>query len=242
MSKRTRFSFEVPVAHLEDFDDLQDFIFLLSMLLHPPNPLYIDYLHKKVKEGLLPLWLDNSFNERFEADTPETLKILMDIFPINRVIAPDSIYWSPEQMQESYTSMINLGLFPDQLIVAVRDLEVYQALSLVGAKHFAISYWVRAKWSYRELAAVPSIHFLGCLDLKELQAVKPTSCDTGMPIKLAMQGKTIAQWIEEDCPHINNKDLGEFGVSYFDAELDSDTISLARRNILALRREVNGPI
>ena len=56
----TRFSFEVPIAHLETFEDLQDFHFALSML-------FAEGRYKNFYSNLprnKEVWLDNSFNEQ----------------------------------------------------------------------------------------------------------------------------------------------------------------------------------
>ena len=74
-----RLSFEVPLKHLNDFHEDQDFIFSLSMLYQ--NNKYTKYI-KQCKERGYEIWLDNSFNEKQQADPPEKLvQIYMNYKP-----------------------------------------------------------------------------------------------------------------------------------------------------------------
>jgi len=228
-----KFSFEVPIKHLDDFDEYQDFVFALSMLVH--NQKYKDYLLKKQHQGLTTLWIDNSFNETFEADGAVYLASIFHFYSAQRVVAPDSIYWDTKQIVTAYKQM-RQRLWPKEIIVAPQTFEIYKALREEGALHFAVSYWVRNKWTLEELQQIPNLHFLGCLGNKELIDVRPASCDTGMPIKLAMQDTSVMDWIWKGCPHIHNKDLGLHGRDYFQAVLTPEQLALAKANILELKR------
>ena len=67
---RTLMSFEVPIPHLEDFKENQDFIFWLSYLCTDQR--YLDYLKTKRKKGFIVI-LDNSFEELHRPDEPKRI-------------------------------------------------------------------------------------------------------------------------------------------------------------------------
>ena len=229
----TKFSFEVPIKHLRDFQDLQDYHFTLSILYK--NLDYWRYIQQVADEGLSTLWLDNSFNETFQADEVKSLVNLYTRFPFTRVVCPDDFNWTKEQQSRAFLELIE-SMSESKVLLPVANMEMCYYLELQGVQHFAVSYWVRGKnFTYEELNQIPNIHFLGLLTIDELTAIEPISCDTSMPVKIAMQGKTLDEWISEGCPHINTKDLGFQGSSFFDATLDDWTVDLARRNIKQLK-------
>ena len=63
----TKFSFEVPSNHLEDFEPFQDFYFALSFLCKKSTE-YLNYFLGKKVEGK-KVFLDNSFNELRRPDS-----------------------------------------------------------------------------------------------------------------------------------------------------------------------------
>lgn len=233
----TRFSFEVPIKHLEEFDDLQDFYFMLS-LLYKSSKEYRNFHDKKPKEFK---WLDNSYNEQMFADSPDELARLGKQADVCKVVSPDNPKWSTREILCAFLAM-RIYYSPEELIVVVNSEAMYKEMLNYGAKNFAISYWTRPKnfGVMYDSIWLSNLHFLGLLSLTELTYLKPPTCDTSMPIKLAMIGQTMEDWLNEGTPHINTKDLGKFGKSFFDAELDKDTLQLARENIIWLKEKVNG--
>lgn len=236
----TKFSFEVPIKHLNDFDDQQDFHFCLSMLFqHQEYELY----HKAVRDkGLRTIWIDNSFNEKFVADDSHELLYLMQEMKAVRVVAPDSIEWTTEQIEDSWRgTAAHAGV--KETIIVLRNYKMYNDLKHLDAGTIAVSYWKRpgmptAEWTLNQLKEVSHqrrLHFLGLSSIQELIEVKPLSCDTSMPIKLALQHKTIKQWIEEGCPHINTKDLGLYGGDFFNYSMTQTQIALGKENIECLK-------
>jgi len=233
----TKFSFEVPLKHLQDFDDLQDYFFTLSILYKKPE--YTTYIRDKVCQGLKTIWLDNSFNETFQADGIDTLVQISWRYPFSRIICPDDISWSKEQISKAFIELAN-KIDVNRILVVVSNMEMYEYLKMQGAQHFAVSYWVRQKnFTLEELDNIPNVHFLGMLDIAELQLIKPISCDTSMPVKIACVGLDLDEWISSGCVHINTKDLGHHGKDFFDMTLDNWTLNLARRNICRLKELVN---
>lgn len=235
----TKFAFEVPIPHLNDFHRYQDFIFTLSILYEDPD--YLSYLLKVKEEGLKTIWLDNSFNETFEVETPEKLYKLSLCSQASKVICPDHINWNADRLAESFRAMHKLGINKAQLLGVASDFESFKRLYNEGCTTIGVSYWVRSSWTYEQLLQVKDkcqLHFLGLNDMIELRAVQPHSCDTSMPIKLALQGQSLRNWAEQGYPHINTKDLGLRGRAFFQADLSPLELQLSFDNIQLLRHHV----
>lgn len=229
----TKFSFEVPLDHLNDFDDLQDFTFALSVL--DSDVRYQRYLFDKMIGGLSPIWMDNSYNETQQADDPERLALLYMKYKCTRVISPDSPKWSAKQIAEAFQKTANLIDLED-IIVVVSSIEMVDELHKLPIRpvHHAVSYWTRGQWSNYSLQQLKP-HFLGLLSVDELIRCKPPSCDTSMPIKLAIQRITLREWQDQGCPHIHTKDLGLHGSDFFNYKMSKQEIDLARENICKLK-------
>ena len=232
----TKFSFEVPIKHLDDFDEDQDFIFSLSILYQ--NEEYVKYINKVNQEGMKTVWLDNSYNETMKADSVTDLVKLTRLHQARRVIAPDDPKWDTKQIKESFTEM-NDYFGVHRIIVVVSSYEMFIDLQEAGAMNFAVSYWTRDQWSLEALKNIPRLHFLGLLDVPELINIQPASCDTSMPIKLALTGRTMRDWQKTNYEHIHTKDLGPEGKSFFEAEMTSKEIDLAKENIWTLRNALS---
>jgi len=232
----TKFSFEVPIKHLSAFDDLQDFILVLSFLCE--RPAYHQYLMEKEREGLKQIWIDNSFNELEAADDPHMMLYWMKYYQASRVVAPDALEWDSQEMLDSFLR-IKRHIDPGKIIVVTHNFQMYKVLKQQGVEHFAVAYRKRPKWNTSDLRKVSNVHFLGLNNIIELIKCKPLSCDTSMPIKLAMKGMSLRNWANEGYPHIHTKDLGKHGMDFFNAELTLEEIKLARRNICQLKEIVN---
>lgn len=242
----TKFSFEVPLKHLQDFHEDQDYIFTLSMLHNDSR--YQKYLKFLRNEGLKTVWLDNSFNELFTAESIENLWPLAQACNASKIVVPDSTTWTTQQLVQSFIDAGNFISSPThdrsyQLVAVATDLKTAHALIQRGATHIAISYWCRSQWEYSQIKELHQlktpIHFLGLLDIPELLQCRPQTCDTSMPIKLALQNKDLSTWASEGYPHTNTKDLGEAGSSFFETEMPAAQIDLAKRNIEMLRYAVD---
>jgi hypothetical protein len=228
----TKWSFEVPVAHLSDFEDLQDFHFTLSMLYSMPE--YREYHTRPSKKEL---WLDNSFNEKMEADGAQELSKLAQDVGAKYVICPDDPKWQLEHIKREYTRMaLNLSL--EKLVVVVSSEEMREEMERLNAERFAISYWVRMNHlNYQPW--YEGCHYLGLLNPTEVLRGEPPSCDTSMPIKLAMIGWDLDDWEQSGYRHIHTKDLGLHGGSFFDAVLSWHQVQLARSNIQQLKEDTS---
>lgn len=229
----TKFSFEVPLKHLYEFEDDQDFHFTLSTLYHYQE--YQEYLHHVKAKGLSTLWLDNSYNEKKEADDASTLFLLNELWRPQRVVCPDSPKWTTQQIADSFEIM-RKRLPVDDLLVVVRNQEMYLDLKDMGCKNFAVSYHSRREgFTQRQMYALLNLHFLGLLEPEEVRLIRPTSCDTSMPVKIAMKGWHLVDWISMGCPHIHTADLGLEGKSFFEAEMTHWQLNLAHNNIKRLK-------
>ena len=71
-------------------------------------------------------------------------------------------------------------------------------------------------------------HFLGLISIPEIRDFHPPTCDTSMPIKLAMKGMMLRDWAAKDYPHIYTHELGNQGEDYFNAKLTTEQLEQAR--------------
>lgn len=234
----TQFSFEVPIQHLEDFEDLQDFHFILSMLCK--NKAYHNYYYNQATKGTKQVWLDNSYNEQGKADRVIDLIKVMNSIHAHKVVIPDNPKWHIEQMLLTYKETIYC-VAPSKTITVVSSSQMHEALYSIGARHFAISYHVRLP-AYQTNKAIntfkwaKSFHFLGLCSIEEIRQLKPPTCDTSMPIKLAFENITTRRWFEEGYPHIHTKDVLRW---FFDTKMTKRQIDLARKNIIQLKEVCN---
>lgn len=230
----TKFAFEVPHAHLEDFEDLQDFHFALSMFCSVS--MYRNFYRRQSMKGVKQVWLDNSFNEKGRADDPIRLITAANQIYAHRVIAPDNPKWT--------TSRITSGVqdtalyFPTSKIIAVVNSQFMMSqLYSQGVRNFALSYHVRRDKDWDNSAWAYNCHFLGLCSIEEIIKIKPPTCDTSRPIKLALQGITLRKWHEEGC-RTTYHPPGDKKRPYFSIRMSSPVVDLARSNIIQLKEAV----
>src|ERR1044072_1094468 len=100
----TLFSFEVPLAHIKDFEEVQDFTFALSFLLYASED-YSDYVRLKCKDPYETVYIDNSFNEtNVPIATQEMARIFYAYHP-SAVIAPDADWWQTKDLLSAYDDL-----------------------------------------------------------------------------------------------------------------------------------------
>jgi hypothetical protein len=239
-----RFSFEVPIPHLYDFLPYQDFIFTLQHLYAIPE--YLEFLQAIQSDQ--DIWIDNSYNEKMEATSIKQLISAYDMLDPNsvkKVIAPDNPKWDVTRIQmEAEDLGHQIGM--DKVLLVANSHEMMETLSqnleIDDPSRFAIAYRQRMLLSISELKYFHGTHFLGLVDLNELIRIQPASCDTSMPIKLAIRGRTIKDWMLLGCPHIHTKDLGEAGLSFFNHKMSIEELELAYDNIIYLRNYIRGKV
>lgn len=232
----TKFSFEVPIKHLQDFEDLQDFHFILSMLYD--NPVYRDFYEQQYRKGEKTIWVDNSFNEK---QTPDDLNLLVDIaqsLNAAKVISPDSLDWTQEVIGDAFLETCE-KIEPERIIVVARSPEMQTYLKRIGVAHFALPYKVRPNLGMIDTMEMMPSHYLGLNDIPEILDFKPPTCDTSMPIKLAMKGIFVRDWAAKGYPHIYTYELGLHGSDYFNATLSKEQLNLARLNIIRIKEVCN---
>jgi hypothetical protein len=229
----TKFSFEVPIPHLKDFEDLQDFFFTLSFLY--ADDTYKRFYMEKIQEGLKTVWLDNSYNEKLKADDCDLLMIMAKQLGVQKVIVPDDPKWGTTKIIHSLKQARSM-IHPGHLITVVSSRTMASALTLAGAHHLAYSYWNRKEVPIEKRMWAKDCHFLGMLELEELIRIKPPSCDTSMPIKMALKGWNVGAWQMNGSPHIYTHELPDF----FTTTLTKGQIALARDNIKHIKEAVNG--
>lgn len=227
---RTKLSFEVPIPNIPDFEDLQDFHFLLAQLLSSTTY----YIYAASACGDRSSILDNGYNE---LGRPLDAKVLGEWFYTIRprqVVAPDSPDWSTDQIIEEFTRMCT-EIGRRHVMCVVKDPLMADVATSMGAENLAVAYRVRQRYPIPERTWMENMHFLGLLCPEELKEIRPPSCDTSMPIKLALVGKDMDDWRREDYPHIHTHELGEHGKDFFHTRLTDEQIKLARCNILQLK-------
>lgn len=228
----TKFAFEIPIKHLEDFDDLQDFHFALSFLF--VNTKYKNYHRTKSLEGKKAVWIDNSWNETGEADDPVTMSRLYREIMADKVFAPDDMRWDKYQLASAFQVMTKY-IPANDIIVVVKSPEEQKWLSRRGATNFAIPFRYRMTKSYKELEWCKNYHFLGMNTIEEIKTLKPPSLDTSFPIRMAIYGWTLDDWIAKGQPRLWHKEMP----NYYDLELTYDQLKLARQNIVTLKEVCN---
>lgn len=234
----TAFSFEVPHNHLEDFADLQDFFFTLSM--HTERLDYFLFHRWQVLHSPKQVWLDNSYNELKEPEEVYSLINKARNLGAHKIIVPDNPTWNEEQIFSRFRTAREY-LDDTQLIVVVNSQKMRAYMLECQVQKLALSYHIRLPYYkagglYRDFAWAKYAHFLGMTSVAELQEIKPLTCDTSMPIKIALRGQTLKGWIEQGCPHIHTAGYLDF----FEVRMTEEEIELARQNIKTLKRMVNG--
>jgi len=226
----TKFAFEVPHAHLEDFEDLQDFHFALS--IHCGIKKYKDYYLDQSLNSFKRIWLDNGFNERGRADPVALLVRYFIELHADKVIAPDSTRWDYTKLLKSFYRMA-LYIPSYKIVIAANSLMAVDAAHLHGIRDIAIPFRSRSTWPEYAKDRLVGHHFLGLNSINEIKEFQPSSLDTSLPIRLAMKGMSMRQWHERGCPRVGLwfKD----NPNYFETKLSTPVIDLARSNIIQLK-------
>jgi hypothetical protein len=225
----TRFSFEVPLEHLDDFTEDQDYLFTLSFLYEREvYRKYVRRFHKQKPEAMIIL--DNSYNELGEATEVEVLERIYRSFEeeITCVVSPDSHNFSFTEMLTYYTKLCG-RIGADRVIPVARSQQevIYYQEFTPPTYLISVPYEFRTGMGPRYLKGT---HFLGLNNLNEVLANKPRTCDTGMPIKLALEGQSIQDWIRRGCPHLQTRP------EFFDLMLTKEVLWNAHGNVRELRR------
>ena len=224
-----KFSFEVPIKHLHDFHPYQDFHFALSFL-YERYPEYGLYHHSCVSAGEI-LIIDNSFNELKKAESLSRLISLMKEYKADAIVCPDSDEWTVKEQYASYDNAVQhcgvnrvwaVARWPEEVATLRRKATV-----------LAIPYEYRM---FLDLTTVTArMHFLGLNNPAEVINLRPVSVDTSMPVKLAIAGLSMRDWVMEGCPHFHTHEMRGF----FDIKLSPELLKQSIENIKHLKEVVN---
>lgn len=217
----TRFAFEVPLKHLHDFDEDQDYLFSLSFLFAKSHA-YETYHALTDKQHIL----DNSFNELGTPTSPMAMQKLYEHIRPNYVVSPDGDQFTPDELIATYATLAS-HIGPHNVLPVARTLEEISRFSLLGAAYIAVPYEHRLAFCL----PIGTYHFLGLNNLYELLHYEPRTCDTSMPLKIALNGWTVPQWIMQGCPHIHTKDILGGPKDFFNMKMTTKQIDLSKRNI-----------
>lgn len=224
----TQFSFEVPIKHLNDFHEDQDYIFSLSFLFNDPD--YCKYIELNQKLHIL----DNSYNELGSPQSLESMLRIYKNYPTDFLVCPDSDGWDSRKTILSFAeAAATIGT--NQVIGIARSKNEISGLTKLGCKYLAIPF------EHRLCLPIPMFsptHFLGLNNIMEIFAYEPDTIDTSMPIKIALKDLTIDKWVMLGCPHINTKDIIQ-SIDFFHMKMKVNEIKLAKINIKRLKEIVS---
>ncbi len=213
----TRFAYEVPINHLEDFEEFQQLHFGLSFLCRE-NSRYFDYLKNQI--GKKKVILDNSFNELERPDSPKEMAYLFKELKADMLVSPDSDSWSLKELEDAYNELKEY-IPQEKILIVVRSKEEFRRFE---NKPYCTTFYHRPNLS--KVIVTWSYHFLGLCNIPEISENNPISCDTSMPIKLALRGETINDWVKQGYPHYHTRKIKNF----FDLTLTEDQLELAKEN------------
>lgn len=221
-----KFSFEVPTAYLEYFHEYQDYIFALSFMLKEDRK-YNSYIHDSREKGL-KIIIDNSANEMDEPTKVKDMACLFSEFPNEYIISPDWLDWG---LMEQIKNAKKLSDFVPKkyIITPINNVNWIGYYNNEGFTNIAMGYNLRYL-SDTDLVKLKGHHFLGLNSIRELFVGQPSSCDTGLPIKLARENMTVKRWIEQGCPHIQTRP------DFFNWHLTPAELYLSRKNMDTLKK------
>jgi len=226
-----KFSFEVPLAHLHDFHELQDYHFALSFLFH--NEEYVRYMKECSNNGDY-LVIDNSFNELKRAEPLSKLTAIYEEYSADAIVCPDADEFKAEEQITSYESAVE-ALGRQAVYAVARWPEEFKQLEERSPSVTAVPYEYRMFLPLNELPH-GRLHFLGLNNISEVLTFRPVSVDTSMPVKLIFHGMTVKEWIMEGCPHFHTAEMSGF----FDAVLTKAQVEEAKSNIKLIKEVCNG--
>lgn len=231
---RPMLSIEVPLKHLDEFHEDQDYIFTLSFLFK--EKLYQDYVLRNKKHHIL----DNSYNELGRPQSATEMIEIMKQYNASMIVAPDSDDWSFGDMIQSYSAVAaRVGI--NSTLGVARTLTEITALTRLNAPYIALPYEHRLCLPPQGVKTNAKLHFLGLNNIMEVFVYSPISIDTSMPVKIALLGMTVDEWVMNSCPHIHTKDLMQSD-DFFNMKMSKNQIKLSKTNINRLKEIFNhGP-
>lgn len=235
----TLFSFEVPLAHLKDFDQYQDFTFALCYLMYASQD-YTDYVDDRCYRKDI-VHIDNSFNETNVPIAPQEMARIYNKYKPTTVLSPDADWWTSDDILTAFDDLASK--IPHRHIMGIyRNDAEYYSLQARSCNHLATSYWWRNK-----TVLTPNVHFLGLGNLNDVVSVKPVTLDTSQPIKMALRGESLAEWAAAGGVYTRHYTREAWGPArsmraweYFTTVLTDKQLALAVQNVVDLKALVNG--
>ena len=204
-----KFSFEVPIKYLNEFDNEQDYLFILAH--HLSNKKYYDYCKQSIKMKIL----DNGAYELGESISPEILLNYAILLDVDIIVIPDKLFDKRRSLQletkfhnllfeSSYSFRLmkvvcgkNIKEYLKSLIEVANDDKV-DIIGISQSRHMItpnLSYVMEYLYSFANdfINGDKPIHLLGLTHPYELiEAHKYNSIetiDTGRPINFAFHNK-----------------------------------------------------
>jgi hypothetical protein len=241
-------SFEVPIAHLYDFDEYQDYLFVLSHLCE--NPAYKSYVMSSNKFKIL----DNSAYELKRSIPVSRLYDIAEEIKADVIVVPDVLGNADETLKmteefyKEFTKRPGLKnvktMIVPQGVTYSEYLMCYYKMREFPYDMIGISFYIPGPLFESEdlrLKKVQSvvnvelnrrIHLLGLYRSSFLYEYKKylsiESIDTSMPVVLAIYGKEFTdKSVKEKRP-----------ASFFDLRLNKEQLNLAKKNIDSFKRAI----
>ena len=230
---RVLFSFEVPINHLEEFDEYQDFYFTLAQM----------FKDKRYKEFYMtsrkPVWLDNGANEQGYPCSVMELAVLLHEGDFTHFLLPDfpDLWSNPatkalaselmRMYRREYSSIWLYNATP--VPVCYDETDIVESVGL-GYRTIALPYDVdRSRLLEFVKGKDVYVHLLGYRQAGELEHPNVVSIDTSFPIKLAMGGIPWNPSMARDPKGLKTTN------NYFYQTLTPEQVKLAIKNIQAMK-------
>lgn len=223
-----KLAIEIPIRHLHQFTPLTDFDFVLAHLVNE-NTTYRNFYADQRLKGR-EVWLDNSLIELgYPLSKTEMLNAAL-LCNATHIIPPD---W-PEDPDKTCKTAIEMKGKGYKIIGVIHGRYDTQRMILHEYKQNDIipSLPFRGDRSWYNSQKDGAIHFLGMNSLKEIVDQHPSSIDTKLPIKLALQNKMINNDFDKKSEEYT---YGSQPFDLIETNLDSQQISLACYNIMKVR-------
>lgn len=234
-------SVEVPIHHLKDFDDLQDYIFILAHLC--TNPTYKEYVKSSKKLKIL----DNSAFELGGSVDPIFLCDLAEELGVDVIVVPDVLNNTSETLKATekfYTeflrrkSKVKTMIVPQGYDLSEFCMCLYKMLvfpfDIVGVSYVTPPGLDPESQRLKKVEYVVNItskdvHLLGLcrpsflFEYKKYVQIK--SIDTSLPVVYAYYNKAFTSTsFKEERPS-----------SFFDIKFSDEQLELAKRNITVFK-------
>jgi len=242
-------SFEVPLAHLYDFDECQDYLFILSHLCE--NETYKSYVVSSNKFKIL----DNSAYELKKSIPVNQLCDIAEEIKADVIVVPDVVgnavetLKMTEEFYKEFTKRPNLRkvktMIVPQGINYSEYLMCYYKMKEFPYSMVGVAYYVPDSTSdledlrFKKVQSIVNveldkkIHLLGlhrpCFLYEYKKYLSIESIDTSVPVVLATYGKEFTDKSSKE----------KRPSSFFDLRLNKEQLNLAKKNIMNFKRVIS---